>query len=115
MRDSIVIHVYGAEAIPLVETLWEALFDHHVSIGAAGLPTIPREASWPRRRKHYETVFADTSNTGLWIASLNGDAVAYAVAYEDALAGGRVMVLETLSVMSAARGHGLGTLIAAAA
>lgn len=53
----------------------EALFDHHLSISAAGLPTIPRESSWSLRRKHCEELFAEKPNAALWLATFNGKAV----------------------------------------
>lgn len=98
-----------SQSLRLVQPLWEALFDHHLSLGAAGFPTIPRETSWPLRRKHYEELFAEKPNAALWLATLNGDVVGYALAYEDELDGERAVVLETLSVLPGVRGHGVGT------
>lgn len=108
--DTVVeVQAHGAEAVPLAQPMWESLFDHHVSIGAAGLPTIPRELSWPRRREHYEKLFAEQSNAGLWMAALDDEPVGYAMGYEGAVDDERAMILETLSVLPSARGHGIGT------
>lgn len=103
------IRRHGAEAIPRLEPLWNALFDHHVSIGAAGIPTIPREESWPRRQMHYQSLFAHEPNAAVWIAELAGDPVGYALAFEEALRGERALLLETLSVLPSARGLGIGS------
>ncbi|MFT4231936.1 MAG: GNAT family N-acetyltransferase [Leucobacter sp.] len=109
MSPSPEIRSHDVSGVPLVKALWEALFDHHVAIGAAGLQTIPREASWPRRRKHYEMLFSGAPNTELWLAVLDDEPVGYALAYEGLLDGRRAMTLETLSVLPSARGFGIGT------
>lgn len=103
------IERHGVEAVPLVAPLWEALFDHHLSLRAAGLSTVPREVTWPRRRAHYESLFTEHDDAGLWIAVAAGGAVGYAMAFGEQLGGRDVMVLETLSVLPAARGQGIGT------
>lgn len=109
-KESVIeIRRHGIQGVPLVRQFWEALFDHHVSIGAAGLATIEREKSWPLRRAHYERLFDRAADPSLWVASIDGDALGYAVAYADMIEGERVMVLETLSVLASARGHGLGS------
>lgn len=91
MLSHVEIREDGAAGIPSLEALWNALFDHHVSIGAAGLPTIRRERSWPRRRRHYEFLFAEHPNAALWRAMVNGESVGYALAYEDTVDGERAM------------------------
>lgn len=102
--------------VDLVRPLWEALFDHHLSIGAAGLRTIEREESWPRRRAHYGRVAAEHPETKIWLVTTGKDASGYAFAYIDrsgATSGtggdsSPEMMLETLSVHPAARGQGVG-------
>lgn len=109
MAPQIEIQGFGVEAVPRVQEFWEVLFDHHVSIGAAGLPIIARHESWPRRQKHYARKFAQYSNAVIWIASLDGEPTGYAMTFEDEVDGKRAMVLETLSVLASARGHGVGS------
>ncbi|RGE18046.1 GNAT family N-acetyltransferase [Leucobacter sp. wl10] len=99
----------GSELLPRLEGLWNSLFAHHLSVGAAGLPTIPRPESWPLRRAHYERLASGPSGLSVWLA-LDGDsAVGYALAHEEAIGGERAQVLETLSVLPGIRGAGLGS------
>ena len=109
MNDGVEIHAHGKRGLAAAQPLWEALYDHHVAVGAAGLRTIPREDTWPRRLRHYEAMFAEKPNAQLWLATLNGAVVGYATAYEGTVAGERTLILETLSVLPEARGHGIGT------
>lgn len=97
------------ELIPALAPLWNALFEHHLFIGAAGLPTIPPAESWPLRRAHYERLAAELPGVSIWLAEDAGSPVGYALAYEDYVSGARAQVLETLSVLPAARGTGLGS------
>jgi ribosomal protein S18 acetylase RimI-like enzyme len=97
-----------------VEPLWLALFDAHEQVGHAGLPLIPREASWPLRQRHYEHLLEDP-RTFVLIASDDIGDVGYAV--------GRVHdgaddtwptsdpqgEIESLCVVERARGAGIGT------
>lgn len=111
MESQLEVREHGYSDVDLVQPLWESLFDHHLSIGAAGLRTIPREASWSRRRDHYTRLFAEQPSARFWIARLNGIAVGYAAAYETEIAGEPAMILETLSVLGDARGRGVGSLL----
>ncbi|GAA1320477.1 GNAT family N-acetyltransferase [Leucobacter albus] len=115
----------SAEPSPLAP-LWLALFDHHVSTGAAGMVTRPREGSWPRRRDHYRDTISGSPRASLWIATDDGTPVGYALSFEDSLGGSdalggsgaqvgsadaassRIEVLETLSLLPETRGQGLG-------
>ncbi len=99
----------GAELMALAQPLWEALFDHHLATGAGGIATIERELSWARRRAHYERLFAGHPRVELWLAVQRGLPIAYMLWHEDQLAGERVAVLESLSVLAQERGLGLGT------
>ncbi len=56
------------ELLPALAPLWNALFEHHLSVGAAGLPTIPHSESWPLRRAHYERLAAEHSGVSIWLA-----------------------------------------------
>ena len=96
-----------ADPSPLGE-LWLALFDHHVSTGAAGMPTRPRAGSWPQRRDHYLDTVAGSPHASLWVVLEHRDPVGYALSFEDTLDGERVEVLETLSLLPGTRGKGLG-------
>lgn len=104
----------GFESIDVVAPLWEALFDHHCSIGAAGFAVIPREWTWSLRRAHYERIFAGEANATLWVARRESTAVGYAVAFDELIDGSEGRILETLSVAPEARGSGLGTRLMAA-
>ncbi|CAG7616036.1 GNAT family N-acetyltransferase [Leucobacter soli] len=106
----------GGELFDELRPLWEALFDHHVSVGAAGLATIPREQSWPLRAAHYERIFAGHPWAGVWLA--RGDdasgsgadrPIGYALAFETELDFRAATVLETLSLLPEARGTGAGS------
>ncbi|UTX54473.1 GNAT family N-acetyltransferase [Leucobacter aridicollis] len=97
-----------ADPSPLAE-LWLALFDHHVSTGAAGMPTRPRTGSWPQRRDHYLDTVAGSPHASLWVALETDRPVGYALSFEDTLDGEPVEVLETLSLLPGTRGKGLGT------
>lgn len=99
----------GVESIPEAEELWLTLFDHHVSIGAAGLATIDRDLSWPLRQAHYRRLFDEHPYAAVWLARRGDDVVGYALAHEDRVRDERATVLETLSVSPAMRGAGLGS------
>jgi GNAT superfamily N-acetyltransferase len=109
MADDIELVNGGTELIPQLQPLWEALFDHHLQVGSSGIATIPRELSWPRRRAHYERLFSNHAHVEIWLAISSGEAIAYALWHEDQIDGRRAAVLESLSVLAAARGLGLGT------
>lgn len=117
------IEQYDAQATlaadpSVLEPLWLALFDHHVSTGAAGMVTREREGSWDQRRDHYLDTIAESPHGSLWIASGDTGPVGYALSFEDSLGGegdgvaasdgSRIEVLETLSLLPETRGHGLG-------
>lgn len=126
MRRTPEIRSCDSAGIPLVAPLWEALFDHHLAIGAAGLATVARADTWPLRRQHYEALVTDHPDATFWLAYVDGSPantsgatavdipVGYAMAYRTVLDGEPVMLLETLSVLPSARGHGIGTLLMAA-
>lgn len=109
VSEAVAIHQRGQADLPRLQELWEALFDHHISIGAAGLRTIERGRSWPLRRRHYEHLFASRPHTQLWTVERAAVTLGYALAYGDDVAGEPAIVLETLSVRPDARGEGAGT------
>ncbi len=110
----------GAELVAEIEPLWLALFDHHLAIGAAGLRTVERTASWPRRRALYEELLG-APDAFVWLARRGGAAVGYALVrvHEGAddtwATGDRIAELESVAVMPDERGRGLGSLLLDAA
>ncbi len=108
------IVVGGEELIDDVEPLWLALFDHHLAVGNGGLPGIARVESWPLRRSFYAQLFAD-ARTFVMVAYRGDLAVGYVVGHVFAgpddtwPTGDLIGEIETLSVLDAERGRGLGT------
>jgi GNAT superfamily N-acetyltransferase len=106
--------VRGRDCLDLLEPLWLALFDHHRDVGDAGLPTIERERSWPRRRALYEGLFQE-SDTFVVLAERSGEPVGYSMnhlrhAPDDSWDTSEVIgVVETLVLLPQARGDGVGT------
>lgn len=106
----------GAELVAEIEPLWLALFDHHLAIGAAGLRTVERTATWPRRRALYESLLT-APDAFVLIARRGGAAVGYALVrvHEGAddtwATGDRIAELESVAVLPGERGRGLGTLL----
>lgn len=106
--------VRGADCLALLEPLWLALFDHHNDVGGAGLPAIPRDQSWPRRRLLYEELFADP-DTFVILAEDAGRPVGYSLnhlrrAPDDSWDTSEVIgEVETLVLLPDVRGRGIGT------
>jgi ribosomal protein S18 acetylase RimI-like enzyme len=108
------------EALDDLEPLWLALLDHHVEIGAAGLPVVNRDLSWPRRRRFY-TELLEQPETVIVTASRAPDLVGYCVAHvrhgaDDTWPTGDIIgEIESLAVRASERGRGIGTLLLDAA
>jgi ribosomal protein S18 acetylase RimI-like enzyme len=108
------------EALDSLEPLWLALLDHHVEIGAAGLPVVHRDLSWPRRRRFY-TELLEQPETVVVTASRTSGLVGYCVAHvrhgaDDTWPTGDIIgEIDSLSVLAAERGRGIGTLLLDAA
>jgi GNAT superfamily N-acetyltransferase len=106
----------GAELLAELEPLWLSLFDHHRTIGAAGLPMIDRAQTWPRRRAVYERLL-ETPDAFVLVARRDALAVGYALVHIHEGAddtwptGARIAELESLAVLPSERGRGLGTLL----
>ena len=109
MSDAITVERGGLELLPETQPLWEALYDRHLEYGAAGLATIDRKHSWPRRLAHYQHIFAERPHPTVLLARLDGQPIGYALGYEEQHLGQPAVVLETLSLLPAVRGRGLGT------
>lgn len=110
----VVITPHGSEALDEVEPLWLSLFDQHLLIGAAGLPVIDRDSSWPLRRALYEELL-DHPGSFLLVARRDGRAVGYALAHLHEGADDtwptseRIGHVESLAVLPEERGRGVGT------
>jgi ribosomal protein S18 acetylase RimI-like enzyme len=108
------------EILDDLEPLWLALLDHHIEVGAAGLPVVNRDMSWPRRRSFYRRLL-DEPETVIVTARRDGALVGYCLAHvrhgaDDTWPTGDVIgEIETLSVLAAERGRGIGTLLLDAA
>jgi ribosomal protein S18 acetylase RimI-like enzyme len=108
------------ELLDDLEPLWLALLDHHVEIGAAGLPVVNRALSWPRRRRFYTELLAEPE-TVVATATRSRGLVGYCVAHvrhgaDDTWPTGDVIgEIESLAVLAAERGRGIGTLLLDAA
>lgn len=109
--DAVQVDFGGAELLPDLQPLWEALFEHHVAGGAAGLPVQEQRDSWPLRLAHYERIF-DRQPAFVILARQGNKAVGYALAYaDDPIEGagdGPVVTIESLIVLPEMRGQGLG-------
>lgn len=110
----------GAELLPRLEPLWLALYEHHGREAAhAGLPARDRSESWPLRRAHYAHYLAERP-VAILLAILPGveDPVGYALAFPEApiplISPGPTVLLESLSLLPEARGHGIGPSLMAA-
>jgi GNAT superfamily N-acetyltransferase len=103
----------GAELLDDVRPLWLALRSHHHAVAPDLGPVREDDDSWRRRRAQYEEWLAD-ERSFVVVARRHGRALAYAFVrvYERSTptwAGDTVNLdLETLSVLPAARGTGVG-------
>lgn len=106
--------VRGADCLDDLEPLWLALFDHHHSVGDAGLPIIDRSRTWPRRRRIYAELF-DDPDTFAVLASRDASPVGYVMCHlhhhpDDSWdTSDRIGIIETLSLLPSERGNGTGT------
>jgi ribosomal protein S18 acetylase RimI-like enzyme len=112
----VTLHQGRHELVGELEPLWLSMFDHHLSTGAAGLPVIERSESWARRRALYEQLLA-SHDTVVVVVRRRSAAVGYAFARvhvgpDDTWdTGDRIGEVESLAVLPAERGRGLGTLL----
>lgn len=112
----------GADDIGLIEPLWKAMWEQHASLPA--MPgTRTAEDSWAFRRAEYEEWLGgpEAETYGLLIAERDGEAVGYAMV---SIGGGAATwgalgevtaEIESLSVLAAERGAGVGKALVAAA
>ncbi len=110
----------GADCIDLLEPLWLHLFDHHRSVGDAGIRVVEREQSWPRRRRLYHELFTEP-DTFVVLAERSDQPIGYALCHlrhgaDDTWDTGDVLgEVETLVLSADARGEGVGTALMDAA
>jgi ribosomal protein S18 acetylase RimI-like enzyme len=101
----------SVDQLDLLSPLWEALHDHHASIGADVAPMRDLEESWRRRRRNYVSWLAD-GDTVILRAERDGRAVGYlTLRVSDGPHTwdiGKEAAIETLSVLPEARGAGVG-------
>lgn len=103
----------GADCVDQLEPLWLILFDHHRSVGDAGIRTIERHRSWPRRRRLYEELF-EKPGTFVVLVERDGQSVGYAFCHlhegaDDTWDTGDLLgEVETLVLAPHVRGSGLG-------
>lgn len=108
---------YGDSSAELddLEPLWNALQEHHASILPSlgdGAPNRDLDGAWRRRRAKYEA-WLDDPETFFVVAEIGGEPAGYAFVtvgpgYASWATGERLAELETLSVLPAYRGGGLG-------
>ena len=108
----------GAERIPELQPLWEALELHHSELPDVP-PIRPLADSWQVRRSSYESWLADGSGR-LHVAERDGRVVGYAMlTIVDAPAswnvGARAAEIETMSVLPEERSRGVGDALMEAA
>jgi ribosomal protein S18 acetylase RimI-like enzyme len=105
----------GAGDIERLEPLWRAMWEHHSSLPAMpGVRSL--EDSWSHRRHEYEEWLGgpDATRYALLLAERDGAAVGYAMVSVGGGAatwgalGERTAEIESLSVLGAERGSGVG-------
>jgi ribosomal protein S18 acetylase RimI-like enzyme len=100
----------GAGRLDEIEAIWRSLSDHHAELTPAELPVRPSAQGWPLRRERYERSLAD--GAALLIAQRGDRAIGYALAHPTSapvnLAIERILEVETVAVLPAARGAGVG-------
>jgi ribosomal protein S18 acetylase RimI-like enzyme len=111
--DELAIRRLNAGALDLVEPLWNALREHHVAIDPGLGPPRSRRESWKRRRAQYEAWLSEPDSFVL-LAERERHAVGYAMTHLRAGSptwplSERAGELETLSVLPAERGRGVGS------
>ncbi|HEX4753112.1 MAG TPA: GNAT family N-acetyltransferase [Solirubrobacterales bacterium] len=99
-----------ADRLDEIEPIWRSLSDHHAELTPAELPVRPSAEGWPLRRERYERSLA--GGAALLIAQDDEGAIGYALAHPTTatvnLAVDRVLEVETVAVLPAARGAGVG-------
>lgn len=114
-RASTLRYASSIAELDVLEPLWNALQAHHETITpelGPATPKRPAEDAWRIRRSKYERWLADP-DTFFVVAEIDDEPVGYAfvtvgLPYASWAAGERLAELETLSVLPAHRGEGVG-------
>lgn len=112
--------VRGVDCIDELEPLWLTLFDAHAANGNAGIRSIDRSESWPRRKRLYEELFTQPG-TFVVLAERDDIPVGYAMCHlrpgpDDTWdTGDLIGEIETLVLTAGARGRGTGSALMDAA
>jgi GNAT superfamily N-acetyltransferase len=108
------------DLLDAVRPLWLSMLVYHRAVLDSGLPMVAPEVSWPRRRQYYEKLLT-LPETLIIVASRAGEPVGYCVAHirpgpDDTWpTGGLIGEIDSLAVLAAERGAGIGTLLMDAA
>jgi len=113
----------GAEGIDRVESLWSSMVEHHRRLARSDWPVRSAEAAWALRRPQYEQWITEETGTLLLAVAASEPAAApdgYAMVTVHPSGpswdlGEMTGELESLVVVDAARGLGVGTLLITAA
>ncbi len=102
----------GPEHIDSLEPLWRALYEHHAEVGRGVAPVREYPDTWRYRRAQYEKWLGD-GEAVLLLAQRDQRAIGYAMVRPMPGAatwnlGERGLEIETLAVLSAERGGGVG-------
>lgn len=109
--NAINVELGGVELLAEVPPLWEALFDHQVESGAAGLTAQLREDTWSLRLARYERIF-ERQPAFVMVARQGSQAIGFVLAYADEPldeeSEAPIVTIESLAVLPEMRGQGLG-------
>jgi ribosomal protein S18 acetylase RimI-like enzyme len=109
------IALVGIEAVDRFEALWRALDDEHRRVGPTWPKWWDRDQSWQIRRARYIAWLGEPDAFALLAESDSGEAIGYCVAHmldgpDDSWQSGRKIAdIESLCVLPAHRGGGLGS------
>jgi ribosomal protein S18 acetylase RimI-like enzyme len=107
-----VVRRLARDDLDLVEPLWNALREHHTAVAPDFGSPRPREESWQRRRAQYEAWLSETGSFIL-VAERREQLLGYAMVHLRIGSatwplGEHAGELETLAVLGAERGRGIG-------
>ncbi|MDO3636985.1 GNAT family N-acetyltransferase [Mycolicibacterium arseniciresistens] len=118
MTDAWQVRSGSADDLESLAPLWIAVHHRHVESMPELAPYVDDDASWSERRGVYAELLAKP-DTVLLLASVAGELVGYGLAHVMAVGdtwvadtwrtGGRIGEIESLSVLPAYRGTGLGS------
>lgn len=116
--DGVVVSRWDAGRLDAIEPLWRSLVAHHASLAAVP-PVRTAEEAWQRRRAQYEQWLTGGEGT-LFVAEIAGKPQGYLMLTISEGTptwniGDRAAEIETLAVLPAARGKGVGTALIEAA